>query len=81
MPNYKYGRPISVLVNQDLEEIIRNRSATNHRSMTKEIVFLIETALAVESEDVRRTMQLLYKIGAEVIESPTPPSSSPDHSP
>lgn len=35
----------------DLFELLQNRSAYNHRSMSKEITFLLEAALGMENEN------------------------------
>jgi hypothetical protein len=61
-------KPITVMVKPELHEILRHRAEQNHRSVTKEVVFLIETALGCASESVRETMHLLYKANAEVTE-------------
>jgi plasmid stability protein len=73
MATVKSERPISVLVRPDLEAVLRARAVSNHRSLTKEVVFLIETALGCSSENVRETIHLLYKAGVEV----TPEATSP----
>ncbi|GJE78086.1 hypothetical protein BGCPKDLD_4697 [Methylorubrum suomiense] len=72
MPAGKRERPVTVLVSEELEAILRERSKSNHRSLTKEAVFLIETALACESESVRQTLHLFYKAGVEVTEEAIP---------
>jgi plasmid stability protein len=73
MKTAKSERPISVLVGPELDAVLRARAATNHRSLTKEVVFLIETALGCSSENVRETIHLLYKANVEV----TPEATSP----
>lgn len=73
MKNSKSERPITVLVGQDLGDILRARAVSNHRSLTKEVVYLIETALGCSSENVRETIHLLYKAGVDV----TPEATSP----
>ncbi|WP_204307951.1 hypothetical protein, partial [Klebsiella pneumoniae] len=55
-------RPLTVMVKPDLDAVLRARAVANHRSVTKEIVFLIETALGCTSESVRETVHLLYKM-------------------
>lgn len=72
MARAKSERPVTVLVGPELEAILRERAKNNGRSLTKEAVFLIETALACTSEDVRRTLHVLYKAGVEVTEEATP---------
>lgn len=62
----KKERPVTMLVRPELEAVLRARATANHRSLTKEIVFLVETALGCSSENVRETIHLLYKMGAEV---------------
>lgn len=61
-------KPMTVLMKPSLEAIIRERARANGRSLTKEIVVLLETALAVESEDVRKALHTLFKAGVEVID-------------
>jgi hypothetical protein len=58
---------MTMLVPPDLEAILRQRAATNHRTLSKEMIFLIETGLAVSSEKVREAMHLFYKMNVEVI--------------
>lgn len=48
------------------------RATTNHRSLSKEILFLMEVALAVESEQVRETVHLLYKMNVSTEVQPAP---------
>jgi plasmid stability protein len=67
----KSERPISVLVRPDLDAVLRARAAANHRSLTKEVVFLIETALGVSSDNVREAIHLFYKANAEVTDQST----------
>lgn len=62
---------VTVAVSHELDEILRARAAANHRSVTKEVVFLIETALGCSSEQVREAIHLLYKAGIEVTEPGT----------
>lgn len=71
MKTAKSERPISVLVRPDLDAVLRARAASNHRSLTKEVVFLIETALGVSSDNVRETIHLLYKAGVDVTDQST----------
>ncbi|WP_273288280.1 hypothetical protein [Methylorubrum populi] len=77
MPNIaKHGprskeRPITVMVDPDLHTILKARANANHRSVTREVIFLIETALACSSESVRETMHLFYKMGVEVTSEAT----------
>ena len=59
-------KSMTIMVAPDLEAVIRERAAVNHRSMTKEMVHLIEVALGVESDQVREAIHLLYKAGIEV---------------
>lgn len=61
------------MVSPELDAILRSRAVANGRSVTKEMVFLMETALGVSSESVRETIHLLYKAGVEVTEEATPP--------
>jgi hypothetical protein len=57
--------PMTVLVRPEIEQILRARAANNHRPISGEINFLIETALGCESEDVRKTMHLFWKLSGE----------------
>ncbi|KQS75034.1 hypothetical protein ASG32_08025 [Methylobacterium sp. Leaf361] len=70
-------KPITVMVKPDLHEILKHRAEQNHRSVTKEVVYLIETALGCASENVRETMHLLYKAGVEFTEETTDQPASP----
>lgn len=67
-------KPITVLLKPGLETVLRERAKANGRSLTKEAVTLMETALAVESEDVRKTLHLLFKAGVEVTEATGQPA-------
>ncbi len=66
MSERRWGTPMTVLVKPDLEAIIRQRAGANGRTISKELVVLIETALAIESEDVRKALHLLFKAEVEV---------------
>lgn len=75
MSRKKVDTPLTVLVKPELDAILRNRAEKNHRTISKEIIFLIETALGLESEAVRNTLHLLYAANGGVIEDEgaTPP--------
>lgn len=68
MPSKKVDKPLTVLVRPDLDKVLRHRAGKNHRTISKEIIFLIECALGLESENVRATMHLLWKASGEVSE-------------
>jgi hypothetical protein len=65
-------RYMTVLVPPQLEEVLRNRAATNHRTLSKEMIFLMEAGLGVSSEKVREAIHLFYKMNAEVVTSEVP---------
>ncbi len=71
MSRVKKERPVSVLVGPDLEAVLRTRASANHRSLTKEIVYLIEVALGCSSENVREAIHLLYKANVEITDEAT----------
>lgn len=54
---------ITVLMDPALHVVLFDRSEMNNRSVSKEIVHLIETALAVKSEMTRETLHFLYRAG------------------
>ena len=74
MSRKKVDTPLTVLVKPELDAILRNRAEKNHRTISGEINFLIQTALALESEAVRDTLHLLYAAngGLTVEEEATP---------
>lgn len=65
-------RSITVELTPELDAVLRARAVANHRSVTREVVFLMETALGCASENVREAIHLLYKAGVEVTEEPIP---------
>ncbi len=72
MAKKKVDKPLTVLVGPELDQVLRNRALKNHRTISKEIIFLLETALGLESENVRTTMHLVWKASGEVTEEATP---------
>lgn len=54
-------RSITVYVNVELAEVLRQRAALNNRSVNAEIVYLVECALAEKSETTREFMRLIHK--------------------
>jgi hypothetical protein len=68
-------RRLSTALEDDLYELIQSRAAMNHRSMNREVIFLIEAALAAEHGDnlqIYRT--LLMAQGGVSSLSPAAPS-------
>lgn len=54
-------RRLTISLEEDLYELLHNRSNYNRRSMNKEIVFLLEAALSMENEgnlNILRTMMM-----------------------
>jgi hypothetical protein len=52
---------LTISLEEDLYELLHNRSNYNRRSMNKEIVFLLEAALSMENEgnlNILRTMMM-----------------------
>ena len=45
----------------ELKRMLVHRAEVNNRSLTGEIVYLIETALALKSESTREMVHFLYK--------------------
>jgi hypothetical protein len=54
---------VSVLMTSELQDVLRMRAKMNNRSLTKEILFLIETALAIKSETTREFIQFMHQAG------------------
>lgn len=65
-------RYMTVLVPPDLEKVLRQRAATNHRTLSREMIFLMETGLGVQSEEVQQAIHLFYKMNVEVTVEPQP---------
>lgn len=70
---------LTITMEEDLFEILRNRAKYNCRSMAKEIVFLLESALAVESEGNLQIIRTLFHAqgGLDAIQVPGSNSAKP----
>lgn len=53
---------VSVQMTMNLHDILRTRARFNNRALSAEILYLVETALALKSETTRETIHLLYKM-------------------
>jgi hypothetical protein len=51
----------TVVLSKELHEMLQLRSERNLRSLSQEIVYLIETGLAQKSDQVRDTIHMIYK--------------------
>ena len=55
-------KQVSVTLPMPIIEILKARVKMTHRSMSSEIYYLIEVALAHKSESTREAWQFLYKL-------------------
>lgn len=56
---------VTVVMRREFQDILRSRAEINNRSVSKEILFLIETALAMKSETTREMIHFMYKAQAD----------------
>lgn len=69
----------TVTFEPELFSLLRNRAAYNRRSMSQEIVFLIECALANEIEGNITIMRTLMMAQGGVTSIPAPEEQNPEH--
>lgn len=55
-------RVISVIVPDALYRVLKSRAEFNRRSMSGEVVHLIETGLAENNQQTKDLMRLLYQV-------------------
>jgi plasmid stability protein len=61
----------SVNLPDNLHEILKERASFNHRSLTGEIVYLIEVGLSVKGETAKEMMFLVDQLLRRVEDKPT----------
>ncbi len=59
------GRTLSAFIQDDLYTILKTRADINHRSLSGEVVFLLEAGLGIETESTRNMLQLLTHLTAQ----------------
>lgn len=52
---------VSLYLDPELREMLQVRAKRNQRSLNQEITFLIETALAYKSDQIKETLHMLLK--------------------
>lgn len=55
-------KTISVMLEDELYNVIKQRAKFNHRSLSSEVNYLVECGLAEKSEITREFMRLIFQI-------------------